>query len=441
MFSRNYASYYNVMPDGTVKQINPFTGTEVWAVPGRGNKPLTNTQQIVSNPIQHKEHEDYCSFCRTRYFDVPPEKARLVKVNDRYETLYRLPPDQYNATVAEFRRTGNLFEIVTIDYWKKNYGYKLNAELSAWRDAYIGHPHGDMHINNIIHYKLIQSGKTHDEIMKKEAFDKLRMLEAFFGGCHELIIAKSHFTDRAENDTQLRSSGELSVEEHFQYFKFAIEAMKNMLGYNRYIRYISIFQNWLKAAGASFDHLHKQICGLDEWGASISSQLQLVQQEPNVFNELGINLAAQYNLVFAENDTAVASIGIGHRYPTIKIYSKSYFARPYEQSDEEIRGMSNLVHACHAALGSQLSCNEEWYYTPIDAIYKMPWHILLRLRVNVPAGFEGGTGIYINPLTPVDLRDKIVPKLYQLRNEKKIASMSLAEECSVVPNPLKYYLK
>jgi galactose-1-phosphate uridylyltransferase len=441
MFSRNYTAYYNVMPDGTVKQINPFTGTEVWAVPGRGNKPLVNAQQTAPNPIHPKMEEDYCSFCRSRYFDVPPEKARLIKKEGRYETLVHLAPDQYKNSVAEFRRTGNLFEIVTIDYWKKNYSYRLNSELTAWRDGYIAHPEGTQHLNDIIHYKLVQAGKTEEEIHKKEAFDKLRMIDAFFGGCHELIIAKSHYTDGAQNDTQLRSSGELSIEEHFQYFRFTIDAMRDMLGYNRYIRYISIFQNWLKQADASFDHLHKQICGLDEWGSSISSQIQLVREEPNIFNELGINLSAQYNLVFAENDTAVACIGIGHRYPTIKIYSKSYFARPHEQSDEEVRGMSNLVHACHAALGPQLSCNEEWYYTPIDAVYKMPWHILLRLRVNVPAGFEGGTGIYINPLTPVDLRDKIVPKLYQLRNERKIASMSLAEECSVVPNPLKYYLK
>ncbi|MFA5835004.1 MAG: DUF4921 family protein [Bacteroidota bacterium] len=441
MFPRNYNTYYNVMPDGTVKQINPFTGTEVWAVPGRGNKPLTNQHQVASNPIQKKENEDYCSFCKARYFDVPPEKARLVKINGRYETLFHLSPDQYDTTVAEFRRTGNLFEIVTIDYWKKNYGYKLNADLTSWRDYYVSHPHGAMHIDNIIHYKLVQSGKTPDEILKKEAFDKLRMLDAFFGGCHELIIAKNHFIDNATNDNQLRSSGEMNIEEHFQYFKFTIDAMKNMLSYNRYIRYISIFQNWLKPAGASFDHLHKQICGLDEWGASISGQIQLVQQEPNVFNELGVNLSAQYNLLFAENDTAVACIGIGHRHPTIKIYSKSFFARPHEHSEEEIRGVSNMVHACHAALGSHLSCNEEWYYTPVDAVYKMPWHILLRLRVNVPAGFEGGTGIYINPMTPVDLRDKIVPQLYQLRNEGKIARMSLAEECHIVPNPLKYYLK
>ena len=34
------SNFYNIMPDGTVKQVNPFTGTEVWAVPGRGRKPV-----------------------------------------------------------------------------------------------------------------------------------------------------------------------------------------------------------------------------------------------------------------------------------------------------------------------------------------------------------------------------------------------------------------
>ena len=28
------------LADGTVKQISPFTGTEVWTVPGRANRPI-----------------------------------------------------------------------------------------------------------------------------------------------------------------------------------------------------------------------------------------------------------------------------------------------------------------------------------------------------------------------------------------------------------------
>jgi hypothetical protein len=34
------SNYLMRMADGTIKQVNPFTGTEVWTVPGRGNRPL-----------------------------------------------------------------------------------------------------------------------------------------------------------------------------------------------------------------------------------------------------------------------------------------------------------------------------------------------------------------------------------------------------------------
>ena len=233
----------------------------------------------------------------------------------------------------------------------------------------------------------------------------------------------------------------MTLEEHFRYFKVTIDAIQDIVHSNRYVRYISVFQNWLRPAGASVDHLHKQIVALDEWGTSIQNQIRMLREDPNVFNEYGVNFAAHHNLIFAENEYAIAFVGVGHRWPTIEIYSRSQTGRPHEHSDDEIRGMSNLVHACHAAMGSQLSCNEEWYYTPVDAVYKMPWHVLIRWRVSVPAGFEGGTSIYINPMTPIDLRDGMVPRLYKLRDENKIDRIRIAEECRVDPNPLKYYLK
>jgi len=168
----------------------------------------------------------------------------------------------------------------------------------------------------------------------------------------------------------------------------------------------------------------------------------MLRQDPNVYNDLAANLLSMHNLIFAENDEAIAFAGIGHRHPTIEVFSKSYFSRPYEHSDDEIQGMSDLVHACHAASGAQISCNEEWYYTPIDAVYKMPWHVLIKWRVNTAAGFEGGTSIFINPIAPLELRDRMVPNLYRLRDEGKIASdIRIAEECRIHPNPLRYYLE
>jgi galactose-1-phosphate uridylyltransferase len=300
---------------------------------------------------------------------------------------------------------------------------------------------GLKHVLEILDYKLRMSGKTKEQIEKIPVEEKLQLSDAFFGGGHEIIVARRHYRDNAEWDSQLCFSGDLTAEEHFWFAKFTIDAMMDIFENNRYVRYISIFQNWLRPAGASFDHLHKQLVAIDDWGASLERQIRMLREDPNVFNEYGANFAARHNLIFAENDHALAFAGIGHRFPTIEVYSKSNHTRPHQHTDEELRGLSDLVHACHAATGAEISSNVEWYYTPIDAVYEMPWHVLIKWRINVPAGFEGGTSIFINPLTPIDLRDKLVPRLYKLRDEGKIHAIRIAEECRITPNPLKYYLK
>lgn len=436
----DYENYYHIMPDGTTKQVNPFTGTEVWAVPGRGNKPNSSNHILQPHKIESKEKEDYCSFCETRLFETPPEKVRIVKQGNNYSKIEHLSPDKYSDTVAEFRRIPNLFEIVTLDYWRKNYSYKLNQEQLLWRETYLGNPVGRRHVIDIMNFKLDRLGKSLEDIAKISDDEKIQMADSFFGGSHDIIIAHRHFLPDAEYDNQLLSSGDMTPDQHYQYLNFAIESMVHIFEMNRYARYISIFQNWLSPAGASVDHLHKQLVALDEWGSSITEQTKMVRQDPNIFNEYGPNFAGQRNLVFAENEHAIAFVGIGHRFPTIEVFSKSNASRPQEHAREEIRGMSDMVHAIHTAAGSQISCNEEWYYTPIDSVYKMPWRILIKWRINVPAGFEGGTSIYINPLTPLEIRDRLVPALYKLRYEKKIEFLRIAEECRLQPNPLKYYV-
>jgi galactose-1-phosphate uridylyltransferase len=434
-------TYYMIMPDGTVKQLNPFTGTEVWAVAGRKNRPISSEAPVTTKPLEVHDPEDYCSFCQARYHEVPPEKSRIVRRDGRWEKIDTLSPDRYSETVAEFRRVGNMFEIVTLDYWRKNYAFKMTPARQHWKEEYLANPVGLKHITDIVHYKLRQEGRTDDQIEKIPLADKLAIADAFFGGAHEQIIAKRHFKRGAQNESDLYSSGEMTEEEHYLYFKTTIDALRDIASSNRYVRYVSVFQNWLRPAGASFDHLHKQLVALDEWGASIQNQIRMLRDDRNAYNDLAANFAAHHNLVFAENDYAIAMAGIGHRYPTIEIFSRAQSGRPYEHTDEEIHGVSNLVHAIHAAAGSQISCNEEWYYTPIDAVYTMPWHILIKWRINVPAGFEGGTSIHINPMTPIDLRDRLVPRLYKIRDDQKVGWLRIAEECRVDPNPLKYYLK
>lgn len=432
-----FENYYK-MSDGTLKQVNPFTGIEVWTVLGRGQKPIANLVPKTAKKIEKQAVESYCDFCQGNYLDTPPEKARMIKDGNKYDIIRNVKADNVSDTYAEFRRIPNLFEIVTYDYWVKNYDSQLSEACLKHKNKYLSSPKGVEHVVNVINLKLKISGKSDKEIQNITLEEKLKMSDAFFGGGHELIVAKRHYRKGAKYDTECVSSGELTPEEHYQYFLFTIDAMKDIFKNNRYVRYISIFQNWLSKAGASFDHLHKQLVAIDEWGVAIEKELELYRKNKNVYNEKAVNFASYHNLVFAENDYAIAFADIGHRFPTIAIYSKSRNSMPQDHEQREIRGVSDIVHACHAAMGNQLPCNEEWYYSPIDAKENIPWHILIKWRTNNPAGFEGGTKIYVNSISPEGLRDQMVPRLFEMKNKKKIVSFPIAFECPCKPNSLSY---
>ena len=428
-----------IMPDGTEKHINPFTGTEVWFIKERRRRPIFTASQEKPSEIEKKEVEDYCNFCPAKYINTPPEKSRLRRVESRYVFQDRLAPDQIFDQVAEFRRIPNLFEIVTINYWKKNYSYRLSEKNKQFKEQYLSSELGRNHVINIINMKLKYAGYQEDQIKYMPLDEKFDLADAFFGGAHELIIPRRHFRDHAQFDNEFASSGELTPEEHFHYFKFTVQACEDIYDNNRYVRYISVYQNWRREAGASFDHLHTQLVGLDEWGVSVERELEMAYRNPNMYNEYAANFATYNNFAIAENDYAIAFVDIGHRYPTIAIYSKSIHCRPSEHTDEELWGFSDIVHAIHAASGSNISCNEEWYYMPRDSIIPMPWHVLIKWRVNIAAGFEGGTKIYVNPLSLSELRDMLVPRLFELRYINRIAPFRIAEECPVKPNSLQYY--
>ncbi len=433
---------YIVMKDGTIKQVNPFTGTEVWFIPGRGRKPDPNARPKAARKIEIHNPEDYCDFCEKFYLNTPPEKSRLVRHPDgNYEYIEHAPASELCATKPLFRRISNLFEIVSTDYWKRNYDYYLSDKNAAWKNKYLYDTAGVQHTLKVLHHKLKLAKKTDDEIERMPIEEKFKMADAFFGGGHELVIGGHHLRKGAEYDTDLWSPGEMTTEEHFYFFKFTIRAAQDIYENNRYVRYISIFQNWLAPAGASFNHIHKQLVALDEWGTSVHREVELVRQNPNIYNEYATNFASYHNLVFAENEYAIAFVSIGHRSPTLAIYSKSRNCRPEEHTDEEIRGFSDLVHACHVAMGSSIPCNEEWYYLPRDAVERIPWHILIKWRTNTPAGFEGGTKIYTNTLSPFELRDLIVPRLYEFREKGKVNVKYIATECPAKANSLQYYVR
>jgi galactose-1-phosphate uridylyltransferase len=290
----------------------------------------------------------------------------------------------------------------------------------------------------VVRNKLKAGGRS-DELI--EALGEEGQLEAasgFFGGGHDVVIARRHFVDGATDNTQLAGSGTLTPDEHQRFLSFTVESVSALFDLNRYARYVAVFQNWLRPAGASFDHLHKQLVAIDERGIQHEQQMERLRTNPNIYNEYGPNYASYRNLVLAENEHAIAFAGFGHRYPTIEIYSKSEACDPWNHTEDELRAVSDLVHAMHVATGVNVPCNEEWHYRPIDADLPMPWRVMLKWRTSTIAGFEGATKIYLNTIDPYALRDRLVPALFALRDERRIAGMQIATECPCRPNSLRY---
>lgn len=418
------------LADGTVKQKNLLTGTEVWTVPGRGNRPLTK-QTEAPRPLDPSTHGHHCAFCEGRYFETPPEKSRLVvDEGGAWRQLDALPADQLLATTAQFRRIPNLFEIVSYNYWHLNHGHVPSEAEHRRMAEYLASDTGYDHVMKLVHTRMAAGGMDEDEFAAMSDSEKLQHANGFFSGGHDVIVARRHFVDGATDDSQLASSGTLTPEEHFHYVNFTADSMADLYGLDPAVRYVAAFQNWLKPAGASFDHLHKQLVAIDEHSVQTEAELSRLRQDPDLYADI-LRVAATRRLVLAQNDHAIAMAGFGHRYPTIAVWPTGRPLNPWEVDDEAMRGVSDILHAMHAATGVDVPCNEEWYHRPPDVSTPMRWRILLKWRVSTIAGFEGGTRIYLNTLDPWAVWNRMMPRLQEMRDAGTIAPMRLGEECRV----------
>ncbi|MBD3689263.1 DUF4921 family protein [Nanchangia anserum] len=422
------------LADGTVKQRNMLTGTEVWTVPGRGHRPLA-MPPAVETPIDPAQRDCACAFCPTRYLETPPEKSRLVLENGQWRELQGLRASALTETTAAFRRVPNLFEIVSFDYWTRNHDVEPSPEQHRRMAEYLSEPAGYDHVLRVVRARLAAYGASEAEVAELDEETLLRHATGFFAGGHDLIIGRRHYTDQAETTSQLASSGTLTPDEHAAYTRFTARSMRDLYDLSPHVRYVAAFQNWLKPAGASFDHLHKQLVAIDEYPVATIAELDRLYDHPDSYEAI-LKLCATRGLLLAQNDAAVAMVGVGHRYPTIAVWPLGDPVNPWDAPDALVRGVSDLLHAVHAATGADVATNEEWYHRPRSVHRPMRWRVLLKWRISTLAGFEGGTRIYLNTLDPWAIRDRVLPRLNLLRESGAIAPMRIGAECKVSPSDL-----
>ena len=246
-----------------------------------------------------------------------------------------------------------------------------------------------------------------------------------------MLVARRHWRDDAVDTTGLAGSATLSVAEHRVWTQWAVNAMHAQYLQNKHVKYVAVFQNWLRPAGASFDHLHKQVVGVDSLGASLQAEIARVNANGNIYRDF-VDWAYRAGLVVAANDGAVALAGVGHRYPSLEVYSTGPVSEPWLMEPEQVDAVSDLVHALHQATGTQVPLNEEWHYRAPGVAKEMPWRVVLKWRVSTLAGFEGATKIYLNTIDPRSLRERVVRELEQLRASQAGAlapGIRIGDEC------------
>lgn len=415
------------LADGTVKQVSPLTGTTVWTVPGRAHRPLPGAP-AQRREVPPDELDRLCAFCPARYRETPPEKSRLVLAPEPH-VLEHLPEAQLDATVAEVRRIPNLFEILSVDYWRANHGFVVPAEVRARAEAYLAAPAGAEHVRGVLRARARAAGLDPDlapmpEVETTAALD-------LFAGSHDVVVARRHLVDGARYDDQLAGSGTLTPAEHHRFVAMTVDTIRDLYTTRPQALYVAAFQNWLRQAGASFDHLHKQVVAIDEHGPQLDLERTRLRGEPDLYQTQVIDVASKHGLVVASNEHAVAVAGVGHRYPAFEVYSTAREQLPWEHDEAQVRGVADLVHALHAASGVHTPSNEEWHHRPPDVREPMPWRIVLKWRVSTLAGFEGGTKVYVNTIDPYSLRDRAVTELTRLRAAGLVADVRIGDECPV----------
>jgi galactose-1-phosphate uridylyltransferase len=415
------------LADGTVKQVSPLTGTTVWTVPGRAHRPLPGTP-AQRHPVDPAQAGALCAFCPGRYRETPPEKARLV-LDPTPHVIEHVPAAALDDTVAEVRRIPNLFEILSVDYWRANHGFVVPADVRARAEAYLADPAGAEHVRGVLRARAAAAGRDPDVAPAPD--DEHTAAVDLFAGSHDVVVARRHLVDGARYDDELAGSGTLTPDEHHRFMAMTVETIRDLYDTRPQALYVAAFQNWLRPAGASFDHLHKQVVAIDEHGPQVDRERARLAGEPDLYQTHVIDVAAEHGLVVAANEHAVAIAGVGHRYPAFEVYSTAREQLPWEHDDEQVRGVSDLLHALHAVSGVHTPSNEEWHHRPPDVAEPMPWRVVLKWRVSTLAGFEGGTKVYVNTIDPYTLRSRAVAELTRLREAGLVADMRIGDECPV----------
>ena len=227
-------------------------------------------------------------------------------------------------------------------------------------------------------------------------FDKMQGI-----GAHEVIV---------ESPQHVISMADLS-EESIRLTLFAFRDRMRDLRNDTRLRYIMLFKNHGQGAGATLEHSHSQLIALPVVPKRVQEELEVCERyfrfkERCVFCDIVRQETRAGSRIVAETDEFVSLAPYAARFPFETWILPRNHGSHYEEAPEQ--QLANLAWILRSTLRKMDKVLERPSYNLLvhtapmqdGACAHYHWHIEIIPHLTRVAGFEMGTGFYINPTPP-----------------------------------------
>ena len=217
-------------------------------------------------------------------------------------------------------------------------------------------------------------------------------------GNHEVII------ESREHNKEIEDFSIEHIKKIIQMYIKRIKALNDL----PHIKYVTLFRNKGKEAGASIAHAHSQIIAYNVLPSAVEEELlasykYFAENESCPFCEI-INIEKNSHRSVLENDSFVVFTPYASRFPfEIWIFPKRHAPSITELNEKEIDSLANVFKFIFTKLN-------KLNHPPYNMMFhnaepqgeNFHFHIEICPRLSIWAGFELSTGATINTITPED---------------------------------------
>ena len=227
-------------------------------------------------------------------------------------------------------------------------------------------------------------------------FDKMNGI-----GAHEVVI------ETPDHNATLASLSPKKIEDVLWAFRDRILDLKK----DRRFKYILLFKNHGEAAGASLEHSHSQLIALPILPIYVTEELQgskqyYIYKERCVFCDIIRQETDNGIRVVAENEDFLTLAPYAPRFPFESWILPKRHESAFENSSSHMfenlaKALKTLLMKADRVLDNppyNLVVHTSPVQDPTNEYYH--WHIEFMPKLTKTAGFEWGTGFYINPTPP-----------------------------------------